>query len=244
MPALPPGSDYRAGCAGCRSDWPHRRRSPRGDFRTTRWGSSYFCAEGPRALDPLRQRKARVFLDLKLHDIPQTVAHAVRSAGAHGVDLITVHAMGGRAMMEAAAGAAAEFGASRPRLVAVTTLTSLDAGDLAELGIHRELGDQALALTRLALDAGIDGVVTSVQEAAALRRTFGPGPLLVTPGIRMPGADCGDQKRTATPAAAVRAGSSFLVVGRPILGAPDPAAAARAILADMRSACPPQRREP
>jgi orotidine-5'-phosphate decarboxylase len=199
-------------------------------------GLELFCAEGPAVLTPLKQRSMKVFLDLKLHDIPRTVAHAVRSAAAHGVDLITVHATGGKAMMQAAAEAAAEFGASRPRLVAVTTLTSLDAGDLADLGIRRDLGAQARALTRLALDAGIDGVVTSVHEARALRDEFGPGPILVTPGIRMASDEVGDQKRIATPAAAVRAGSSFLVVGRAILGAEDRTAAARAVLADMRSA--------
>ncbi len=198
-------------------------------------GLELFCAEGPAVLAPLKERNARIFLDLKLHDIPRTVAHAVRSAANHGVDLITVHAIGGRAMLKAAAEAAQEFGADRPRLIAVTTLTSLDQTDLTDLGISRDLQAQALALTELALEAGIDGVVTSVHEAGALRKQFGPEPLLVTPGIRLPGGNVGDQKRVATPAVAVAAGATHLVVGRAILEADDPHAAALQVLQDMGS---------
>ena len=139
-------------------------------------------------------------------------------------------------MLKAAAEAAAVFGEGRPKLVAVTTLTSLNADDFKDLGLMRSVADQALALTDLALASGIDGVVTSVHEAAALRARFGAGPLLVTPGIRPAGADVGDQKRVATPAVAVKAGASFLVIGRPIVEAPDPAAAARAILAEIDAA--------
>lgn len=197
-------------------------------------GLELFCAEGPAALEPVRSQGRRIFLDLKLHDIPRTVAHAVRSAAAHRVDLITVHAAGGRGMLEAAAEAARAFGPDRPHLVAVTTLTSLDQNDLADVGIGRPLADQALALTELALDSGIDGVVTSAHEAAALRERFGPEPLLVTPGIRLPTDAVGDQKRVATPAAAAAAGASYLVVGRAITGAADPAAAAQAILANLK----------
>lgn len=197
-------------------------------------GLELFCAEGPAALAPVKRRGARIFLDLKLHDIPRTVAHAVRSVAAHGVDLVTVHAAGGRAMLRAAAEAAEACGADRPRLLAITTLTSLDAQDLKDIGIERSVADQAIRLTELALSSGIDGVVTSVREAAALRERFGPDPLLVTPGIRMPSDAVGDQKRVATPAAAVAAGADFLVVGRAILEAADPAAAANAILEDMR----------
>lgn len=199
-------------------------------------GLELFCAEGPAVLERVHGEGWRVFLDLKLHDIPRTVARAVRAAALHGVELLTVHASGGRAMLQAAAEAAREAGEDRPRLVAVTTLTSLDAGDLAELGIGRGLREQALALTALALEAGIDGVVTSVHEAAALRKQFGPEPLLVTPGIRMPSDRAEDQKRIATPAQAAAAGASYLVIGRSITDAADPAAAARAALDDLRSA--------
>jgi orotidine-5'-phosphate decarboxylase len=199
-------------------------------------GLELFCAEGPAVLERVRGEGWRVFLDLKLHDIPRTVARAVRAAALHGVELLTVHASGGRAMLEAAAAAAWEAGPDRPRLVAVTTLTSLDTGDLADLGIGRGLREQALALTALALEAGIDGVVTSVHEAAALRKRFGPEPLLVTPGIRMPSDRAEDQKRIATPAQAAAAGASYLVIGRSITDAADPAAAARAALDNLRSA--------
>jgi orotidine-5'-phosphate decarboxylase len=197
-------------------------------------GLELFTAAGEKALLPLAERRLRLFLDLKFHDIPRTVARAVQSASRLGASLLTVHACGGRDMLRAAADAAAEAGPGRPRLVAVTTLTSLNQADLADLGIARSLADQALALGELALSSGIDGLVTSVHEAAALRRRFGPAPLLVTPGIRLPGNETGDQKRVATPAAAVAAGADFLVVGRPITEAPDPAAAVAALLADMR----------
>jgi orotidine-5'-phosphate decarboxylase len=217
----------------------------------------------------LQQRKKKIFLDLKLHDIPNTVAGAVASAARLGVALLTVHAGGGRKMLQAAADAKKEFGTNAPRLVAVTALTSLGQADLAELGIQRALPEQVLALGELALGSGLDGLVCSVHEAAALRQRFGPAPLLVTPGIRpsyaqgategrpspAQGATEGrpagpqgtkegkpsrnptdDQKRVATPAMAVWAGASFLVVGRPILDAADPAAAAAAILLEMEAA--------
>lgn len=196
-------------------------------------GLELFCAEGPVALEPLQQRSRNIFLDLKLHDIPRTVANAVKTAAGHGVNLMTVHAIGGRAMLEAAATAAREC-ATPPKLVAVTTLTSLSQDDFSDLGIGRSVPDQALALGELALSAGIDGLVTSAHEAGALRRKF-PEALLVTPGIRMPDGDVGDQKRVATPAFAVEQGSTHLVVGRPILQAPDPAAAAEAILAELHT---------
>lgn len=207
-------------------------------------GLELFCSEGPAALDPLKRRGKRIFLDLKLHDIPRTVERAVRSAATHGIDLLTVHATGGRAMLEAAAGAAAECGDGGPRLVAITTLTSLDARDLTDIGVQRSPADQALALADLAMDAGIDGLVTSVLEVAALRARVGPDAILVTPGIRLrpeitPGhvrpaeGPSEDQKRVATPSTAVRSGSSLLVVGRPILNADDPHAAATRILEEM-----------
>jgi orotidine-5'-phosphate decarboxylase len=199
-------------------------------------GLELFCAEGPDALRPLQDLGWRIFLDLKLHDIPRTVERAVRSAARHGVDLLTVHAAGGQAMLEAAVAAAKDFGENRPRLIAVTTLTSMNQDDLACVGIARSLGDQALALADLALSAGIDGLVSSVHEAAALRDRFGPAPLLVTPGIRLPGGEAADQKRIAAPADAVAAGATHLVVGRPILEADDRAAAAALFLENMNQA--------
>jgi len=192
-------------------------------------GLELFTAEGPAVLQILSSRDKKIFLDLKLHDIPRTVANAVTAAAKLGVNLITVHAIGGRAMLKAAAEAAATFGPQRPRLVAVTTLTSLNQDDFTDLGIARSVSAQALALTEMALASGIDGVVTSVHEAPALRQRFGNTPILVTPGIRPSGADVGDQKRVATPTLAVEAGSTYLVVGRPIVEAADPGQAARAI---------------
>ena len=201
-------------------------------------GLELFTAEGRRALDPLAARGMRLFLDLKFHDIPRTVARAVHAASTLGASLMTVHACGGRDMLKAAAEAAAEAGPARPRLIAVTTLTSLNQADLADLGIARTLAEQALRLGEMALASGIDGLVTSVHEAAELRRRFGPDPILVTPGIRPAGADAGDQKRIATPADAVRAGADFLVVGRPLTDAPDPAAAALSLIAEINAAAP------
>ena len=195
-------------------------------------GLELFTAEGPAVVRLLTRQGKRVFLDLKLHDIPRTVANAVTSAATLGVELMTVHATGGRAMLSAAAEAAAQS-AVRPRLVAVTTLTSLNQDDLSDLGVQRTVAEQAAALTRLALDARLDGVVTSVLEASSLRKLYGPAPLLVTPGIRPAGGDVGDQKRVATPTLAVSAGASLLVIGRPIVEAPDPAQAARDLQAEI-----------
>lgn len=204
-----------------------------------RWykvGLELFCSDGPAALRPLQDRGRRIFLDLKLHDIPRTVERAVRAAAAHGVHMLTAHASGGFAMLQAAAAAAREFGAQRPQVVAVTALTSLAAEDLADVGVARSMPDHVAALADLALRAGMDGLVCSPREVAGLRERFGLDPLLVTPGIRARDADAGDQKRTATAAEAVRAGASHLVVGRPILDAPDPRAAAARILAEIREA--------
>lgn len=197
-------------------------------------GLEIFCAEGPGILEPLKARNKKIFLDLKLHDIPRTVANAVKTAAAHGVNLMTVHAIGGRAMLEAAAEAARECD-NPPKLVAVTTLTSLSQDDFTDLGIQRTVSEQALALGELAISSGIDGMVTSAHEAAALRERF-PDALLVTPGIRMPEGDVGDQKRVATPAFAVEQGATHLVVGRPIVQAKDPDAATQAILSNIKSA--------
>ena len=199
-------------------------------------GLELFVSAGPQCLAPLTARGKHIFLDLKLHDIPRTVARAVTTAARHRVALLTLHAGGGHAMLKAAADAAAACGPDAPKLLAVTTLTSLDQNDLAQLGVQRPLKEHTLALGKMAVDAGIDGLVCSVHEAAAFRETLGAGPLLVTPGIRPAGAEVGDQKRVATPADAIRAGADFLVVGRPILESPDPAAAAAEILEQMRQA--------
>jgi len=194
-------------------------------------GLELFCAEGPAVLESLKRREKKVFLDLKLHDIPRTVGRAVRQATAHGVDLLTVHAIGGRAMLEAASEAAR--GAKHPpKLVAVTTLTSLSSEDFIDLGVGRTLEEQAVALGRLAIDSGIDGLVTSAHEAGSLRETFSDA-LLVVPGIRMPDGETGDQKRVATPGFAVARGATHLVVGRPIVQSEHPSLSAEAILSDM-----------
>jgi len=187
-------------------------------------GLQLFTAEGTSLVRSLVDDGRRVFLDLKLHDIPNTVAGAVRSASALGVDLLTVHASGGRAMLQAAAGAAS---GSPTRLLAVTVLTSLDGEEVAEawgrdgLDTASEVG----RLAGLALSCGVEGVVCSVHEAGAIRTSYGWEPLVLTPGIRLPRGDAGDQRRVATPAEAVAAGSDFLVIGRAVTGAPDPAVA-------------------
>ncbi len=199
-------------------------------------GLELFIAGGPDSLRPLAERGKRIFLDLKLHDIPRTVARAVRTAAAHQVSLLTIHGMGGRDMLTAAAEAAETFGAAAPELLAITTLTSLNQTDLGELGITRELAPHTHAVGKLAIDCGIDGLVCSPLEVGAFRGDLGPEVSLVTPGIRPAGADVGDQKRVATPASAIAEGASYLVVGRPILQAEDPAAAARQILEQIAQA--------
>lgn len=204
-------------------------------------GLELFTAVGPDIVRLVRGAGKRVFLDLKLHDIPRTVERAVRSLGGLGVDLATIHASGGKAMIRAAADAAAEFGPRAPKILAVTCLTSLDQADLADLGIGRAMPAQVEALGLLAIQNGADGIVCSPKEVAAMNRALIPAAQgravrFVTPGVRPAGAAVGDQKRVATPAGAVRDGATHLVVGRPILEAPDPAAAARAIRAEMDAA--------
>ncbi|MCX8231969.1 MAG: orotidine-5'-phosphate decarboxylase, partial [Alphaproteobacteria bacterium] len=173
-----------------------------------------------------------LFLDLKFHDIPNTVAGAVRAASALTPAMLNVHAAGGRAMMEAARDAAAESTA-RPWVLAVTVLTSLDAGDLADIGGNGAPGEQVLRLATLAQTAGLDGVVCSAQEISTLRAECGPDFKLVVPGIRPQGSAPGDQKRTMTPVEAVQRGADVLIIGRPITAAPDPTAAAQAIVAEL-----------
>jgi len=198
-------------------------------------GLELFVAEGPAAVALGPKLGLQVFLDLKLHDIPETVERAVATAGQLGASLLTVHAAGGPRMLEAAAKRAEREGAGL-KLLAVTVLTSLDASDLRATGVAAPPAEHVLRLGKLAHASGIHGLVCSTAEVGALRAALGPEPILVTPGIRPAGAAAGDQKRVGTPASALRDGSSLLVVGRPIRDAADPAAAARAILAEMSGA--------
>lgn len=204
-------------------------------------GSRLFTAEGPSIVEEARRLGAAVFLDLKFHDIPQTVAGSVRAASALGVSMMTVHTSGGVEMMRAAALEAAEEsarrGTARPLIVGVTVLTSLSAGDLERiLGVPGGVRDHVLRRAALAREAGIDGVVASVEEAREIKRELGAPFVVVTPGIRPAGAGAGDQKRIATPRAAAEAGSDYLVVGRPIIDAPSPVGAAREILRELEEA--------
>jgi len=200
-------------------------------------GTQLFTAAGPAAVERAHKRGCRVFLDLKYHDIPNTVAGAVREATRLGVFMLNVHASGGLAMMRAAAEsatkAAADFGVPRPIVLGVTVLTSLERKDLAaDLGLATSVDAQVLRLAERAREAGLDGCVASPREIGLLRGALGPRWVIVTPGVR-PAARLDDQARTATPRAAIRAGADYLVVGRPITAAPDPVAAIRAILADI-----------
>ena len=199
-----------------------------------RWfkvGMELYYASGNSFVETLRNRGFQVFLDLKLHDIPNTVAGAVRSVTKAGASLLTIHAGGGPAMMAAAAEAASLPGA--PRLLAVTVLTSMDAAELTAVGVAASPAEQVLRLARLAQSAGIDGMVCSPEEVGALRAELAPETMLVIPGIRPAGSDADDQRRIATAAEAITRGASMLVVGRPITRATDPATAARAILQEI-----------
>lgn len=201
-------------------------------------GSQLFTAAGPAAVEAARKRDFRVFLDLKYHDIPNTVAGAVRAATGLGVFMLNVHAGGGSAVMRAtataAAAAASALGVPRPVCLGVTVLTSLDRRTLVEVGVAASVEAQVLRLAELARDAGLDGCVASPLEVRFLRLALGPRWVIVTPGIR-PAERDDDQMRTATPAAALAAGADYLVVGRPITGAADPGAAAEMILAGLAS---------
>ena len=203
-------------------------------------GLEAFVSQGPELVKEIAASGARVFLDLKLHDIPNTVGRAAAAAVTTGASLVNCHAAGGPAMMtafgEEARAAAAKAGLPRPALLAVTVLTSLDAEALARIGLVGTPREAALRLALLAREAGLDGVVCSPEEVEAIRAACGPGFLLVVPGVRPAGAETGDQKRVATPGDAIRAGADLLVVGRPILGAPDRVAAARAIVAEIAAA--------
>lgn len=207
-------------------------------------GNQLFTAAGPAAVKEVAALGNGVFLDLKFHDIPNSVAGAVLSAAAMtGVQLVNVHALGGKAMLEAAAqaiSAGVPMGADRPRLVAVTILTSMDKKALHDVGINGMPKDRVVKLAQLSKKAGVDGVVASVQEARAIRKACGREFLIVTPGVRPkdskvePKSD--DQARKATPAEAIKAGADFLVVGRPILAAENPRAAAQSVVDEIASA--------
>lgn len=199
-------------------------------------GLELYLAAGSSIITSLRNRGLNVFLDLKLHDIPNTVGHAVRSVSQFGASLLTVHAGGGPAMLAAAAETAAGISGA-PRLLAVTVLTSMDAAQLQAIGIPDDPATQVMRLAKLAEAAGIDGLVCSPQEVATIRAELSMRPMLVVPGIRPAGSSPGDQRRIATPATAIADGASMLVVGRPITQAADPARAAQAILDEISLAC-------
>jgi orotidine-5'-phosphate decarboxylase len=202
-----------------------------------RWfkvGLQLYLSEGNGFVVKLRERGYSVFLDLKLHDIPNTVAGAVRSVAATGVEMLTVHAAGGPAMLSAAQEAAAAFPAP-PKLLAVTVLTSMDRAQLEATGVMVAPGEQVMRLARMGFASGIPGFVASAEEITAMRLAL-PEATLVIPGIRPAGAAVGDQKRVATPAAAIAAGADYLVIGRPITQAANPAAAAQAILSEIATA--------
>lgn len=193
-------------------------------------GMELFYAEGREIIADLRARGNEVFLDLKLHDIPNTVAGAVRSVAGTGASLLTVHASGGPAMLAAAV----EASAGSPRLLGVTVLTSMDPAQLEAVGVEATPRAQVRRLGQIAAEAGLNGLVCSADEVADLRQDLGNDVLLVVPGIRPAGAELGDQRRVASPAEALRRGASMLVVGRPITSASDPARAADAILEEMQ----------
>jgi orotidine-5'-phosphate decarboxylase len=198
-------------------------------------GLELFVEAGPDAVRAIQKLGRKVFLDLKLHDIPETVERAVARAAALGVDYLTVHAAGGSQMLRPAVARLRREG-SNLELLAVTMLTSLSADDATELGFSSPLPDQALRFARLAQQAGVHGLVCSVAELATFRSELGGALTLVTPGIRPAGAAHGDQKRVGTPTSAIQAGASLLVVGRPIRDASDPRAAADAIVREIAAA--------
>jgi orotidine-5'-phosphate decarboxylase len=192
-------------------------------------GKELFTAAGPKLVEQLQQRGFDVFLDLKFHDIPNTTAQACKAAAALGVWMVNVHAMGGKRMLEAAREALANL-AHRPKLIAVTVLTSMAQEDLNGIGIKTSPAQMVLLLAEMVHDSGLDGVVCSAQEAPRLRQLCGESFVLVTPGIRPANAAANDQSRIMTPRAALEAGSSYLVIGRPITQAPDPLQALQDIL--------------
>lgn len=198
-------------------------------------GKELFTIAGPDLVRELVGKGFDVFLDLKFHDIPNTVAAAVRAAASLGVWMVNVHASGGERMMRAAAEALAPLGDKRPLLIGVTVLTSTAEEELSPVGVNRPLKEQVVALAQLAKSSGLDGVVCSAQEAESLKQACGTAFALVTPGIRPAGSAADDQRRIVTPVDALKNGSDYLVIGRPITGAENPAAALRAIVEDIRT---------
>ena len=201
-------------------------------------GMTLFYAEGPEIVRAFTRRGFKVFLDLKFHDIPHQVRGAARSAALAGADLLSVHGLGSGPMLEACRAGAEEAAplradGMRPKLVAITVLTSMNAETLAQVGITDPVDVEVARLAALAGENGIDGVVCSPREAARMRSILGPDALVVTPGVRPAGTELGDQSRVATPGAAISAGASYIVVGRPITGANDPVAAFEAIVAEL-----------
>jgi orotidine-5'-phosphate decarboxylase len=205
---------------------------------TYKVGKQLFTAEGPQFVRELVGSGRKVFLDLKFHDIPNTVSGAVRAAAELGISMLTVHASGGSKMLKAAAEAAAQSD-SKPLVLAVTVLTSFSDADIQEVGFCGDVLSQALRLGSLARAAGCGGLVSSAKEVAELRRELGEGFAIVTPGVRPAGSAAGDQARVVTPRDAIAAGATHLVVGRPILEASDPARAAAAIVQEIETACVP-----
>ena len=207
-----------------------------GEAATTyKIGKQLFTAEGPQVVRDLVASGRKVFLDLKYHDIPNTVGAAVRSAAELGVAMLTVHASGGNKMLKAAVEAASQS-ATKPTVLAVTVLTSLSDADLQEVGIAGGVLSQVLRLGALARAAGCGGLVASAHEAHELRKTLGEAFAIITPGVRPTGAAAGDQARIVTPKDAIAAGATYLVVGRPILDAPNPAKAAQQIADEIEAA--------
>ncbi len=213
-------------------------RSFAGDVGMVKIGKRLFTRHGPEAVRQMCELGHKVFLDLKFHDIPNTVAQACSEAVRLGCSMLNVHAAGGPVMMkrarEAVIQTAAELGIPAPKLIAVTVLTSIDEEQLASIGIERKPSEQVALLAKLAFDCGLDGVVASPREIQLIREATGPDFLIVTPGVRPAGGvQNDDQKRVMTPADACKAGASYLVIGRPIIAAEDPAAAAREIAGQM-----------
>lgn len=199
-------------------------------------GLQAFVTNGPSIATDLLSEGHKVFLDLKFHDIPNTVARAVQQAAALNVSMMTIHAGGGAAMCAAAAESASHAGI-RPRILGVTVLTSLGSGDLPELGIGESVDDHVVRLAQLCRTSGLDGVVASPQEIAPIRYACGPSFLIVTPGIRGPEDESGDQKRTMTPGEAIRSGADYIVVGRPVTSANDARDAAKRLIDEVANVC-------
>lgn len=210
-----------------------KRLSPR-DCRL-KVGKELFTACGPRIVEQLMAFGFDVFLDLKFHDIPNTTAKAVKAAAELGVWMVNVHASGGERMMIAAREILEQRSGKRPLLIAVTVLTSMDAADLAGVGIDRSPEEHVMMLAQLTQRCGLDGIVCSAQESSVMRTRFGTDFCLVTPGIRLDSSPADDQRRTLTPSAAIAAGSSYLVIGRPITQSPDPVATCQSIIQSLHT---------